>query len=667
MYELKRIFGSPKHWLILLLIAAVNLALFAGYCRSIPELTPAESAEYSEYIAEGYAAYLERVTAQSEEQSVLGALRPADDFVSRNLQKTRDDYAKLNGITVTSGENRGICAVTDFGVTDFLLLILPLLLVLSFAHERHTQITDLLRTAPNGRIRLTAWRVLAVLLLSCVCVMTLYGGNILFACGLFGNPDGIRAVQSIPAFQLCAYRISVGGYLFAAAVIKVFAVWLFALTVWLIWSIFHQLLAIAISAISFGAAWICHRLILPTADLNLLKFCNPFAMLTPETFFIRYANLNLLGRPYGFLRCMAVWGCVSVVVCVMLCVILLGICRPVTVGAAAERIKDRIAEFACRYLPRHTPFGYEGRKILLSEGGILVLLAGTVYGVSLYRSMQISAPMNPDLTAIYMEYEGEVTEDKTHRCENKIDVLEEAVAERERTLARLMQAENPDERMMMDLRSEIALLRYQIELYTAFLDRMHSLIQYREETGYDAWLLRQNGWNLLFTETAPIRRCCTAMLIVLVFLFSPVMAYENRFGISPLLRSTKNGRGALLSCKIVWTVLLTLLVAAAFHGIFLYRLIQNVQLPLPGAPAHSLDLLRILPFQGSLYLCVMMLYVLRYLAASVFAAAVLCISRICRHPQASLFAALAIFLLPAALAEIGMPLLDPVRFLVCCI
>lgn len=663
MHELKRVFANPLRWLTLLLIAAVNLALFAGYCRSIPAQTAEEAAEYLEYIAHGYDDYLDRVSTQSEAQTILGGLRQSDDFVSRNLQKTRADYAKLQGITVREGENRGICAVTDFGITDFLVLIMPLLLVLSFAAERGAQVTELLRTAQNGRAPLTLWRIAAVFLLSCICTAVLYGSNIVFAHVLFGNPDYTRAVQSVPAFQLCAYRVSIGGYLLAAAAIRTAAVTLTALAVWLIWGMFRQVPAIAVSVGLFGTAWLCHRLILPTASLNLLKFCNLFAMLSPEVFFTRYANLNLLGHTVGFMPCMLVFGGFCLLFCCVLCTVLLGICRPVKIGAATEIMKDRIAKRISRIQPRLSLFGYEGRKLLISEGGILILLAGVLYAGSLYQSMHISAPLNPELTAIYIEYEGEVTAENIENCQFKIEGFEQAIAERREKLARLEQAERRDPTIISKLNGEIFELQHQLDLYTAFLQRMEALADYRSETGNDAWLIRQNGWNLLFTETAPARRCTTALLLVLVFLFAPLFAYENRCGALPLLRSTVHGRGRLLHTKLCWVLLLTLLSSFAFHGIYAALVIQNTVLPFPDAPAHSLDLLRKFPLTCSLYTCGVMLYLLRYLAALAVAAAVLCISRCSRHPQAALLTALAVFLLPAALAEIGMPLPDPVRFL----
>ena len=663
MYELRRIFLDLRRWLILLLIAAVNLALFAGYCRTVPEVTEQEQASYETYLDGGYAGYLERVSAQSDEQALLGTLRPANDFVSRNLQRTRADYARLAGTVVTAGENRGLRALYDFHITDYLLLIAPMLLAVSFAAERRTEITAMLRTAKNGRTPLTLWRMAALALISVFSVAVLYGSDVIFAHGYFGDPGYLRSIQSSPDFQLCAYRVTVGGYLLRTAILKSCAVWLISAAVWLIWGMLHTLPAAVSSGALLGGAFLCWRLILPTSTRNPLKFCNLFAMLSPETFFLRYANLNIFGSPRGFLPGMITAGAVFGLLCTALTVVLIGICRPMTLGAGAAALTDRIAKFRSRHLPRLSRLGYEGRKILISEGGILVLAAAAVWCVSLVRTVEVQLPLNYRIEQLYYKYEGEITEEKRAECQERIEWYESEIETREKKIEQLMDSPDPPLDWIQAIRDEIADLREWLDLYTAFADRMDALRSYTAETGYDTWLVRQNGWQTLYTETAQVRRCCMALLIAVVFLFAPVMAYENRSGAGPLLRSTRHGRGGLLGCKLCWTALLVLIPAAGFHAVYFAALLKTGMLVLPEAPMHSVDILRFVPVHCSLRTAAAGLYLLRYLITLAAAGAVLLISRFSKNPQAALLTALSVLLLPAALAELGLPVPDPVHWL----
>ncbi len=663
MYELRRIFFDLRRWLILLLIAAVNLALFAGYCRTVPEVTEQEQAAYETYLNGGYADYLERVSAQSDEQALLGTLRPATDFVTRNLQRTRADYARLAGTVVTAGENRGLRALCDFHITDYLLLIAPMLLAVSFAAERRTEITAMLRTAKKGRVPLTLWRMAALALLSAISVAVLYGSDLVFAHGFFGDPGYARTIQSSPDFQLCAYRVTVGGYLLRTAILKACAVWLISAAVWLIWGMLHTLPAAIGSGVLLGAQFLFWRLILPTSTRNPLKFCNLFAMLSPETFFLRYANLNIFGSPRGFLPGMITAGTVFGLLCTVLLIVLIGICRPMTLGAGAAAVTDRIAKFRSRHLQRLSRFGYEGRKILISEGGVLVLAAAGIWCVSLVRTVDVQLPLNYRIEQLYNRFEGEITEEKRADCQTQIAWYEGEIDEREKKIERLMDSPDPPLDWIQAIRDEIANLQEWLDLYRAFADRMDALTAYTAETGYDAWLVRQNGWQTLFTETAQVRRCCMALLIVTVFLFAPVMAYENRSGAGPLLRSTRHGRGGLLRCKLLWTALLVLITAAGFHAVYFAALQKTGMLVLPEAPMHSVDLLRFVPVHCSLRTAAAGLYLLRWLVTLAAALAVLLISRFSKNPQAALLTALSVLLLPAALAELGLPVPDPVRLL----
>ena len=631
MYELRRIFLDPRRWLILLLIAAVNLAFFAGWCRTVPPVTEEEQAAYERYLGGGYAEYLERVSAQSDEQSLLSTLRPAKDYVSRNLEKTRSDYAKLAGTKVTAGENRGLRALAAFHITDYLLLIAPLLLAISFAAERRTEITALLRTARKGRTPLTLWRMAALALISAVSVAVLYGSNLIFAHCCFGDPGYARSIQSVPDFQLCAFRLTVGAYLLRTAVMKICAVWLTALAVWLIWGMLHTLPAAVCTGLLLGPQFLFWRLLLPTSTRNLLKFCNLFAMLSPETFFLRYANLNVFGHPRGFLACLTVSGVLFGILCTVLCIVLLGICRPVTVGAGAAAAAERIARFRSRHLPRHTRFGYEGRKILLSQGGILVIAAAVFCGSSLVRTVNVRLPLNPRIEKLYLEFEGEITDEKRESCQSSIEHYAEEIARLEKKIEKYTQSPEPSAWNIQQLYKELSDYQEWHRLYTAFAARMDALTQYTAETGNAAWLVRQNGWETLYTETAELRRCCMALLVIVVFLFAPVMAYENRSGAGPLLRSTRHGRAGLLTCKLGWTALLALAAAAGFHAIYFLALQKTGMLVLSAAPVHSVDLLRFVPFRCSLGTAAAVLYLLRYAVTLAAGGAVLLISRFSKN------------------------------------
>ena len=203
MAELQRLLLSPKRIIILLMIAVINLAMFSGYCRADREEALAyynsmrmfgvnvqneAHSKTKQYLEQDYSAYLEYVQGQSQSQSILGKLTKKNSYVDRNSAKTGRDYKRLTGLMLEDGENRGINAVKDYAITDYLLLIAPLLLILELLADADTAAGDLVRATRNGRVQLCTWRILAVLLLSAASVLLLYGGNILFTCKFYGAP-----------------------------------------------------------------------------------------------------------------------------------------------------------------------------------------------------------------------------------------------------------------------------------------------------------------------------------------------------------------------------------------------------------------------------------------------------------------------------------------------
>ena len=120
--------------------------------------------ETEKYLNGGYSSYLEYIQTQSQKQSVLQKLsrnKTQRDYIARNLEKTVQDYQALGSVTLQNGENRGILAVMHFDLTDFLLLLAPILLVMELAGDSNTAVGALIRSTKRGRVPLTAWRMLA--------------------------------------------------------------------------------------------------------------------------------------------------------------------------------------------------------------------------------------------------------------------------------------------------------------------------------------------------------------------------------------------------------------------------------------------------------------------------------------------------------------------------
>ncbi len=684
MAELQRLLISPKRLILLLMIAVVNLAMFSGFCRTKREEDIAyynsmrmwgvntqldEHKNTEKYLKEDYPAYLDYVQNQSQTQSILSSLTEKSAYVDRNLNLTVQTYNKLDGIKLRNGENRGINAVKDYAITDYLLLIAPLLLVLEMLAEADTAVGDLTRSTKRGRVSLCAWRILAVVLISAASVLLLYGGNILFTCQYYGNPDFFRAIQSIPEFQVCALRLNIGQYLLAAGCMKILALSVISLLIWIALARFHPIPGWSISAGWLGTAFLLYHFIVPTSGINHLKFLNVFAALDADIFFTQYCNLNWFSYPSNFLLNMLLFCILLFCVGSALCLWLIGAAYPKKLGQRMEAAKVSVAKFMTRHLPVHSLFCAEGWKLSIAQKGLLLLLITGLLGFSLWRDIHIYVPTNDITNQFYSQFSGEITEEKLKRVAYIVNGKTKSLKSSRIALAKAYLNE-AEERDIATIQGNITKTQQDLQLYRKLLDAMLSIARYSRESGNEAWFIQQESYMILFQESAAVRRCCMVLLLYLIFAFSGINAYDNHHDTRLLLRSTKKGRSGMYIAKAFWILLLSAMAVTGLHGVYLIHLIKDVGFLSLDAPAQSLEMFRWIPFHSTIRTVIVFQFILRELVALFLVGIICIISRFSRTPQKALLVSMVILLLPSALAESGVTQLnrlDFVHYLTCCL
>lgn len=671
MAEIRRLLLNPARLLALVMLAVINLALFSGELRSQREAEQQRNADYilhtgispdqtedpdAHYINEEYPAYLSYVQTQSQTQSILQKLaKDQSPFVTRNLEKTVQDYQALGKVEVTSGDHRALDAILNCKLTDILLLIAPILLILSLTAEADTAVGALTRTTKRGRTPLCAWRILAIVIFSLADVLLLYGGDFCYAVSQYGSPGLSRALQSDPAFQVCAVRLTIGGYLICTVLLKTLAVTVISLLIWLILSRFHPLPGWTLIAVLTAGMWALHQFVMPTSPVNHLRFLNPFAALQADEFFTGYCNLNWFQYPAGFLSCMLIAVIGMLLLLTAGCLVLVGSRYPKKRGAGMVRLFDRISKFFSRHMPCHTLFGFEGWKLLFAQRVLIFVLAAAGGAFWLWKDYHISVPLSADMLYVYREFQGEITEQKLEKTTYNVESNQKSVDYFQQKYEEAVAA-NKDPHEISGLRKSLSDAQERLTFWTAIDNRLHTLIDYTAETGHAAWFVPQESYQLLFRGNAMQRRGTMMLLLYLIFAFCGVFAFDNQYDTAALLRSTKNGRFRMRLCQWTWILLLTVPAAVLLHGAYILHLAQDVEFAMPEAPAQSITLLQWLPIDTDIRTVLIAYCVIRCLAAYALAAAIAGISRMSRNPSHARMVSLAVFLLPSALCESGLPL-----------
>ncbi len=666
MRELQRIWTSPKTLLILLLLAVLNLALFAGFCRTESVQYAAEAQERSEqteiYLTTGYQQYLSYITAQSQAQSILGSLGQQSDYIKRNREQTIADYRSLGELTLQSGEDNGIRALLGFTLTDYLMLLAPLLLVMELVSAQRSACGVMLRCTKKGRWQLMFWRMLALFSVSAVSVLLLWGSDLVYSGMYFGDPVLGRPLQSIMEFQQCHFALTVGEWFVAMGICKLFAVFCIALVFWLVLSVCQPILSALVLLLTVGGQLLCYILIVPAVAFNYPKFCNLFALLDADLFFTDYCNLNWFSHPFGMFESCVITCMILLILLAVSCVVCIAMLHPFVVGSRLQFYGEKLRAWCSVRFGCHSLFWNEGKKLLIAQRGLLILAITAALGYSLWQDLMFYTATDYRMLEIYEQYEGEVTDEKLTKIADRIERLENNVQQYKISVQHAIDIGLSDF-AVAEAQGKLAQAENELHCYqdvqTALLDVRH----YTEETGYDAWWIRQDAYVHLFSEAAGVRRCGMLLLLCLVFLFSGIGAYENQFGAIPLLRSTKRGRWGRNCNKLFWIAGLSCIVALALYGIHALRIEDSIGFAFTEAPMHSIAILRDIPFSISLHSFILLFMAARMLAAVLFALTVAWIGSRCRNPQNALLVCLMIFLLPAALCETGISILRPIDWI----
>ena len=462
-------------------------------------------------------------------------------------------------------------------------------------------------------------------------------------------------------------RISVGGYYALTILLKLLAVTVIALTVWILLTRFYAILGWMIAVLLLGAEYILSTAIVPTFALNHLKFINLFSALDADLYFTQYCNLNWFGFASGFLFDTAAAMLVLLVLLTVLTLLLIGKLYPGKIGQQLEAVRDQFVRRMHAHLPVHSLFTAEGWKLLIAERALLTAAVCAVLGFSLWNDTHLySQPV--DTQKFYTKYSGEITEENIRKAEKMLNGEKEKLARDEDTFENLAILGNNRDKIQQAYMRILEDNVY-LERYTGFLNKMTSTKEFAEAHGFTPNLINDDAYSKLFTESAVERRSCLLLLLFIIFSFHGICAYDNRYDTRLLLRSTPKGRVHLISTQFLWCCTLTAAASAALHGIYLNRLQQEIGLPYLNAAAQNLEMFRNIPFRISLRGCIILLMVQRFVTAMVFSGIVMGISRLCKTPQRALLLTLVIMILPTALVESGITnvkAFDFIRFLSCC-
>ncbi|MCM1055685.1 MAG: hypothetical protein NC394_09210 [Bacteroides sp.] len=457
--------------------------------------------------ADGYPDYLKNVDASAENMKAMSFFANENSFNYRNIIKTQNDFSVLDPKSVVSDKSKGVLMATKFGVSDILMILLTLLFAAKLLmSEREKGYMPLIRATANGRGKLGAAKLFALVISEISAALLLYGSGIAAGATLYGFGDLSRGVQSVYGFFSCAASISVRSFLAEFMLIKLLFCITFAAAVFLFSALPLESAAEFVLILGFTACETALYYLIPSTSVFApLSQINLTAVADSAELAGKYLNVNFFGFPVKG----ALLTCCASAVFALIC------------GAAGVRT------FSGRMSPKKRPakngllrgasaslFSQELYKSFIGGKAVFILSATVIFVIALQKNVK---PYYGSLTDyIYYSYvseiQGEYTEEKALYIQSE---LESACLDF--TEQGLMKAEA--------------------------LTKLSQHAEYLKENG--GFFLKDIGYQMLTgSDSVRVYDRLAAAVKAFVLILIAVYSYtsEHRFGTTMLLHSSLNGR-----------------------------------------------------------------------------------------------------------------------------
>lgn len=621
-----------------------------------------------EYLS-GYSDWLDTIQKNKNNMLAFPIFNDPNSFSGRNIIKTAEEFEKLQGVQLTLGADGAIDAFMSFQLTDYFQLGALLLFGISFLDERKKGLWNVIHAAPNGRLRLAIHRMTILFGVSVCGVLLLYGINLVIGFSVYGGINDLgRTLQSVELLGRLPMHGTVRSFLIHYFLLRIAATFLIGLLLWLLLAAVNNVKYMIIMAAGVLMVEYSLYFFLPVQSvLNGLKYFNLFTYINLSDLYTNYLNINLFGYPLSIRN-------ISQLALLPLCLLLATICirvhsckKPAAGKDMLGRVAYGINSVTDKGLRHLRLFGLELYKMLWIQKGIVIILlfAYLTIGLSFTANVPVYSPEEAAARQYTVELMGEITDDTFSRINDIEAELDQAIADYEDAKLAYENGEIADNQLNVYAYNAGVAYTNKEGLGTV---RCHAeeLLSLGTEKGFTPWLIEQTPFESVYGAAAQNNqhRVAVVAVLTLTLLLAGSMAYEHQSGMTFLLSSTLNGRGALLKRKILSAMLAAATVWAIVYGMELYALISNFSIQTWNVPVQNLFMIAQLPFLCSIKEWLVILYGYRLLALFCGASLVLLVSKCAKRIEIAYIMCCGIMLIPSLLyAYVGIEALRPMAYI----
>lgn len=518
-----------------------------------------------------YSSILQEIDFNAETLLLSGRYEE-NTFAYRNVIASRRIYMELRNVKPEILYTASVELLPGGGITEIMAMLMGLMIALELVYsEREKGTMALCKATYKGGFSLAFSKILSGLVIGALGTGLLYGSNLLIGFIRCGFVNLSAPIQSIFAMIRSSWKVSIGEYICLFFGYKI---------LWM-----EAVMAVAYVASYVGRRlWQCCGVFLLIGGLCFLRpesVLNPYTMGSTNELFGNYWNLNILGYPLSNLTA-SVIALSGILICGFCLSVLLHIKQAPFIKEKNSSPKERSLRISSGLM------GYEGRKLLLMNGGayvliVLILIQLFVYAefpnrispqeqLYIHYSEILAGVANEEKDAFIAQEEARF-EELYHKLEEYDQALTTSAISRDSYISLTGE-------VYRQLESEVTFYRARDQYFYM----KENGLEYVCLTPYDR-LLGREGIKELLRQTI-------FLILSLVAGLSGVFATEYETGMIMLLRTTER-EGQSYRKKGVLALLFGLMGALIVYLPQLLSIWRFYGLPGLGAPAGSVPILQL--------------------------------------------------------------------------
>lgn len=566
-----------------------------------------------------------------------------NSFSERNIEKSFYDHEGMTADNIRFAPSHGVKNASQSLVTDLLLILSVFLFAGGLITDEKEKGLFYITRASCGGIAKCLGAKLSAMLICCFAVTALlFGANFVYAQVTTGICDFSAPLQSVADFTESSLKITLGEYFLLRYLIKSIVLFTLGTALCIVAIVSSHGFVLPLCGAGFLALNYAAYIFIPAySKFAPLKYLSFWGLIDPKELLGGYLNFNINEYPVNRLT---------------LGIILIAACFVGAITAAfALFAKGRSLEIRRKriVLPLSPFHGsmilHEAHKILFTNRGAAVLLIFLLligYG-NLNREYTVSVG-EEYYQKFMLSVEGKLTDEseekifnENERYENafkQIELIEEMIGSGE-----IERAEG--ERIKSAYQSQTMFYPYFLRVWEQYNHAKESGGMLIYDTGY-GYLFGRHGKGYL-TDYLLLTLCT-------VFAFSNVLPIEERYRSWNLISATSKGKRKIIISKILVCAICVAITAAVPWVFRIISFSKVFPLGMWAGSASDLPMYYNLAVNIPIWAFIALMIILQIITFMIVTGAVLLISQKIKRGTGTLFAGLALFVVPPTLAVMGI-------------